>query len=350
MSAVIHRKRKLYLLLAGGLLMLLLAGSLALLLRRAPDNTPMKLWSVAFSPDGKTLVTTGGPDAPDSQPQMGELVFWNAANGRRKRILPQPAGMRRAVFSPDGKFVATADFAGTTKLLDPATGKTKATLTPHSSQVNAVAISSDSKLIAGGSFDGSITLWDGTGKEVGTLLAPKEKIVNLAISPDKQELVAGCREGNAYLFDLAQRGSPKVLKAYVGPPSYWSGIEAVAFAPDGESFVTGGMNLRLWEAGSGKLIREFERPSGARMNCLAFSPDGHSLAGIDRDGWLALWDPSTGERTACVQAHTGPSFGLAFSPNGQRLATVSRTDFAVKIWDRYSLNLVATFRRAKAPR
>lgn len=122
----------------------------------------------------------------------------------------------------------------------------------------------------------------------------------------------------------------------------------MAFAPNGESFVTGGMNLRLWEAGSGKLIREFERPSGARMNCLAFAPDGHSLAGLDRDGWLALWDPSTGERTGCVQAHNGPSFGLAFSPNGQRLATVSRIDFDVKIWNPDRLSLVTTFHRAKA--
>jgi WD40 repeat protein len=349
MSADNHRKRKLYLLLTACLVLLLLVGSLALLLRRTPDSAPMRLWSVAFAPDGKTLVTSAGPDAPDSQPQMGELVFWNAASGRKKWILPQPAGVRRAVFSPDGKFIATADFAGTTKLLDPANGKTKATLTPHSSQVNAVAISADSSLIAGGSFDGSITLWDVTGKEVGTLMAPKERILNLSISPDRQELVAGSREGNAYLFDLAQRGPPKVLKAYVGPPSYWSGVEAVAFAPDGESFVTGGMNLRLWEAGSGKLIREFPRPSGARANCLAFSPDGRILAGVDRDGWLALWDPSTGERTACVSAHPGPSFGLAFSPNGQRLATVARTDFAVKIWNPDTLSLVATFRRAKAP-
>ena len=319
MSADIHRRRKLYFLLTACLiLLLLLAGSLALLLRRSPGNTPSRPWSVAFSPDGKTLVTSGGPDAPDSQPQMGELVFWNAASGRKKRILPQPAGVRRAVFSPDGKFIVTADFAGTTKLLEPATGKTKATLTPHSSQVNAVAVSADSTLIAGGSFDGSITLWDVAGKELGTLLAPKEKILNLAISPDRQELVAGCREGHAYLFDLAQRGSPKVLKAYVGPQSYWSGMEAVAFAPDGESFVTGGMNLRLWETGSGKLIREFERPSGARMNCLAFSPDGRSLAGIDRDGWLALWDPSTGERTACVQAHSGLQVsGWPFRPTAR---------------------------------
>ena len=161
--------------------------------------------------------------------------------------------------------------------------------------------------------------------------------------------MAGCRGGNAYLFDVDQHDSARVLEAYVGPPSYWSGVEAVAFAPDGQSFVTGGMTLRLWHTGSGNLIRELERPSRARVNCMAFSPDGSILAGVDRDGWLALWDPASGEITSAVQAHNGAGFGLAFSPDGQRLATVSRSDFAIKIWNSRTLELLAAFHRAKTP-
>lgn len=133
MNATSPRKRKFYLIPTVCLALLLLVGSLALVIRRPPD-TPSRLWSVAFSPDGKTLVTSGGPDAPGSRPQLGELVFWNATTGKKQRILPQAAGVRRAVFSPDGKFLATADFAGTTKLLDPSSGKTKATLTPIRAQ------------------------------------------------------------------------------------------------------------------------------------------------------------------------------------------------------------------------
>jgi WD40 repeat protein len=342
------KKRKLCLILTA-CLVLLMVGGLVFVIYGAPD-IPLKLWSVAFSPDGKMLVTGGGQDAPEAVPQIGEVVIWNAATGRKKKIIQQQWGVRRAVFSADGKFIATADFGGKTRLLDSATGKTKALLTSQFSQVNAVAVSADSKLIAGCSFEGSITLWDSTGKEVGTLQAPNERILNLAISPDSQWLVAGCKQGNAYLFNLAQHGAPKVLQAYVGPTSYWSGIEAVAFAPNGQTFVTGGMMLRLWRTGSGDLMRELSREQNARLNGLAFSPDGRTLAGVDRDGWLALWNPATGDQTKSVRAHNGASFGVAFSPDGRRVATVARPDFAIKIWNSETLELLTTFRRAKAPR
>jgi WD40 repeat protein len=311
---------------------------------RQPPQIPQRLWSVCFSPDGNMLVTGGGSDSPDIQPQGGELVLWDAKTGEQKRITGQEWAVRSAVFSSDGKFIAMADFGGTTRLVDPTTGKIRAALTPHQSQINAVVVSPDSKLIAGGSFDGTISLWDATGKELGTLEAPGQQILNLAISPDGQRLAATSRGGNAYLFDLAQRNPPKVLQAYVGPPSYWSGVEAVAFAPDGKSFVTGGMTLRLWETETGNLIGELAGGS-ARVNCMAFSPDGHLLAGVDRDGWLAMWDPPTGDRIRFIRAHHGSSFGLAFSPDGQRLATVARDDFVVKIWNSKTLELVRTFHR-----
>ncbi len=317
--------------------------------RRQPD-LPLQLWSVAFSPDGKTLVTGGGQDAPEALPQVGEVVVWNAATGKKKKVIRQQWGVRRAAFSPDGNFVATADFGGKTRLVDPRSGKLKAMLSGQYSQVNAVAVSPDGKLIAGGSFDGSVTLWDRDGKQAGSLQAPNERILNLAFSPNSQWLVAGCKQGNAYLFNLAQRDSPRVLRAYTGPPSYWSGIEAVAFAPDGQTFATGGMMLRLWQTGSGDLIREMRRPSGARLNAVEFSPDGQTLAGVDRDGWLALWNLATGELIKSVQAHTGASFGLAFSPDGTRLATVDRREFAVKIWNPQTLDLITTYYRAKPPR
>jgi WD40 repeat protein len=341
-----HRgmKRKALLILAACLFLVLVVVLGFALRQRA--GVPLQLWSVGFSPDGKLLVTGGGQDAPETLPQIGEVVIWNAANGKKKKIIPQQWGVRRAVFSPDGKFIATADFGGKTRLLD-TSGKTKAVLTPQFSQINAVAVSADSKLIAGCSFDGGVTIWDPVGKEVQTLQAPNERILNLAISPDSQWLVAGCKQGNAYLFNLTQHDQPRVLQAYTGPPSYWSGIEAVAFAPDGQSFATGGMMLRLWQTGAGTLIRELKREGSARLNCLAFSPDGAVLAGVDRDGWLALWNPQTGEQTKSVRAHTGASFGLAFASDGNRLATVDRKEYAIKIWDPQTFELKATFRRAK---
>ncbi len=103
--------------------------------------------------------------------------------------------------------------------------------------------------------------------------------------------------------------------------------------------------LRLWQPGTGDLIRQLRREGQARLNGLEFSPNGATLAGVDRDGWLALWNPATGEQIKSVQAHTGASFGLAYSPDGARLATVDRREFAIKIWNPQSLELMARFYR-----
>jgi WD40 repeat protein len=343
-SAVTRPGRKKLLLPLGGFALLALIPGAVLLFSPNHPDTPQRLWSVTYSPDGKTLVTTGGPDSADGR--IGDVVFWNASNGKKKRVLQQQSGIRRAVFSPGGKFIATADFGGKTFLLNAKTGETQAILTPQYSVVNAVAISADSKLIAGGTFNGTVVLWDTTGHELGILQAPREQILNLAISPDSRWVVSGCKSGKAYLFDVTKRNLSAILDAYEGPPSFLSGIEAVAFAPDGQTFVTGGIMLRLWKTATGRLIRELP-PCNARLNCLAFSPDGHALAGVDRDGWLARWDAETGERTTYVHALDSPSFGLAYSPDGNSLATVSRTDFVVKIWYSESLDLRKTFQRGK---
>jgi WD40 repeat protein len=338
-------RKKLFLFLGAGVVLVLAVVAGVLLFVRTEPDVPLRLWSVAYSPDGRTLLTTGGPDSAEAAPHIGDLVFWNASNGKKKRIVHQEWGVRRAVYSPDAKFIATADFGGKTRLLDPVTGQTKAMFAQYS-QVNAVAISADSKLIAGGTFEGFIVLWDTSGKQVATMQAPNERILNVALSPDSRWLVAGSKLGKAYLFDVTKHEVFQQLEAYIGPPSYLSGIEAVAFAPDGQTFVTGGMLLRLWRTSTGGLIRDLT-PCKTRLDCLAFSPDGRVLAGVDRDGWLARWDPETGQRANYIQAHKSASFGLAWSPDGHWLATVSRADLVIKIWNGETLELIKTFQRAK---
>jgi WD40 repeat protein len=241
--------------------------------------------------------------------------------------------------------LVVCDFGGGIKLLDQKSGKPIANLTPHSGQVNAIAISRDGGMIAAGSFDGAITLWDNTGNDKGNLIVKDQEILSLAISPDSQYIVAGCR-GTAFLFDLSKREEPKQLEAYRGnPKSFFRGIEGVAFAPDSRLFATGGMIVRIWETGSGKLVSDLPVDSH-RINDLAFSPDGQVLAGVDRAGHLRLWDVAGRGLLTSTPAHSAASFGLAFSPDGQRIATTGRKDFAVKMWEVPTLRLIKAFKRA----
>ncbi len=68
------------------------------------------------------------------------------------------------------------------------------------------------------------------------------------------------------------------------------------------------------------------------VNSVAFSPDGQRLASASDDGTVKVWDATTGQETLTLRGHTNEVNAVAFSPDGQRLASASN-DGTVKVWD-----------------
>ena len=312
-----------------------------------PDlkDVTSRLWTVVFSPNGKTLAVTAGWDNPR---EPGELVLWDVATRQTKLIWRQEAPIRTAAFSGDGKLLAIGDFAGATRLLDPSTGKIILTLPKHAKLVNSVAFTPDDKTLVTSSFDETIKLWNvASGKEQHGFSVPGEGIVKVAISSDSRMLAAVTWPGKAHVWDLARREELHVLQASQGHPGTPQIAEAVAFAPDGKSLVTGSWDttLRLWDTASGKLLRDLVGHN-APVQSAAISPDGKTLASGDAEGTVMLFNFATGERLAALKAHTDRCFGLAFSPNGKHLATAA-WDRVVKIWDLETREPIATLGREK---
>lgn len=103
--------------------------------------------------------------------------------------------------------------------------------------------------------------------------------------------------------------------------------------------------LRLWKTGTGRLIRDCPLATHGSIAWLSRLMDTPWPAWIAMAGWR--WDAETGQRTNFIQAHNSSIFGLACSPDGISLATVSRADFIIKIWYSESLELSKTFQRGK---
>jgi WD40 repeat protein len=302
-----------------------------------------RLWTVVFSPNGKTLAVTAGWDNPH---EPGELVIWDVATQQPKLIWRQGAPIRTAAFSRDGKLLAIGDFAGATQLLDPGTGKIVKALPKHFKLVNSIAFTPDGKTLVTSSLDGTIKLWDvASGEEQHVFSLAGEGIVKVAISSDSRMLAAVTWPGKAHVWDLGQHEELHVLQASQGEAARTQIAEAVAFAPDGKTLVTGSWDtsLRLWDTATGKLVRNLVGHT-APVQSAAISPDGKTLASGDAEGKVMLFNCATGERLAVLKAHTDRCFGLAFSPTGKQFATAG-WDRIVKVWDLESREPLATFRR-----
>jgi WD40 repeat protein/sulfur relay (sulfurtransferase) complex TusBCD TusD component (DsrE family) len=146
--------------------------------------------TVAFSPDGKMIatgmsaLTTGPKDFP------GAIILWDAATGKVIRTMSahynSDAGLHVSSvrFSPDGKTLASSGWDGIVKLWDVATGGELHSLEGHTDHAQGVAFSPDGKMLVSVGWDGSTIMWDtASGDEIATLFT-LDKTNWLVVTPD----------------------------------------------------------------------------------------------------------------------------------------------------------------------
>ena len=150
--------------------------------------------TVAFSPDGKHIVT-GGID-------NNTAVIRDALTGQKQKTLEGHLdGIMRVTFSPDGERVATASMDNTTKVWDAKTGTCLFTLRGHAQPVFSVAFSADGKRVLTASPDKTAKVWDAaTGADLLTLKGHGGGVVEAAFSPNGKRIVTGSLDKTARIW------------------------------------------------------------------------------------------------------------------------------------------------------
>ena len=344
-----------------------------------------KITKLAFSPDGKMLVSSAWDDT---------IHLWDPHSGRNIHIFRgHTDGVQTLSFSPDGETFVSGSDDGTIRFWGTSTKQQRFSISGHWPRVDALAFSTDGKTLVSGIPHTTIHKWDiSTGQLKSTLtgnygerilafdinrdlfasrssyLEKNDKIYIRHIDTGKSQssmeidkfsyeekatfshdggtlvltdLGIGEKGGRAKVkfwetfyqrleFEFVPHENPKVSKRSLDH----EGVTALTSSQDSNLLALAtGSAVSLWKFGTNEFIRLYPADEYGFLMCdaLAFSNDSKTLA--IGDSWdIRLIEVDTGHLITTLSKHNRGVKALAFSPNGKILASGSQ-DGTILIWD-----------------
>lgn len=303
--------------------------------------------AVAFSSDGRKLASSGDD---------GMVKLWPGGAGPaavtfKSRVTSRSntGGWWRFnrythAYRPDGRRLALAAEQGGICVFDAESGVEVVLIAADQAKRIPVAIAysqDGSTLATVGYREKTVRLWDAdTGREFGSRLVHPNLVKTLTYSPDGKQMATVCWPENY--------GNVKTIKPQIkswevvdGRERYSIeseiGIFPLAYSPDGKLLAAGECSaakavgsfrdvaealIRIFDADDGREIRSFVAHADDIFG-LAFSPDGTKLASASADRSVKVWNVDSGKQVLELQGHADGVRTVGFSRDGTRLASSS---------------------------
>ena len=274
--------------------------------------------SIAFTPDGKTLVSASYSDntirvwSVQEQKQIGFL------NGNKNPT-------NRIAISPDGKILASGGKEGELLLWDIQEQKLIGSLEGHNSWVNSVAFSSNGEILASSDDDQTIHIWNvQEQKQIALIQIDKGDGNMIAFNPDGKTLAStNLLDQTVRFWDIQEQKQTGIIDGFA-----YAGF--AAFSPDSKTIAYGAYKTVFWDVANQKQIGEGV-PTDSSFQKIAFSPDGKIVAGACIES-IYLIDVQSQKQIGLLKGHTQFIQSIAFSPDSKLLASGS-LDMTLRLWD-----------------
>ena len=302
--------------------------------------------SLAVSPDGRLLATGRG---------FGGVKVWDAAAGRM--IADLPGFTSPVLFTPDSRDLLAASGQGKGfALLDPASGSVIRTFEGHTQPVLSLAVSPDGGRILSGSAGHTVKLWERTsGKLIRTLADHTFYVTGVAFLPGGDQVFStgpmeACRIWNiadkkGWMSRIGSLLSGDLVTSFACNEKRGSSGKAFSLTQDARFLAMGVDNqeiigrtiIRIYDASTGRELRDLVSTHLARITSLVFSSDGSMLLSGSADTEIRLWLFEKGNYKALrnlktFRGHAGDILSLAFMPGERRFVSASQ-DGTVRLWD-----------------
>lgn len=272
-----------------------------------------------FSPDGRWIVSASGD---------GTVQLWELGNGTRQSILLRAdQGAWSVAISPDSSKVLAASQSGVVYVLDLLTGKTLQQFQAHEADIFSAAYSPDGQCIATASADRTARIWEAaTGARLCTLTGHTGDVTDVAFSPDSRRIVTSSADRTARLWNAANGEHQLTLRGHTD--QVWS----AAFSASGHLIATASWDqtARIWN-GSGQTVTVLQGHTDSLWRA-AFSPDDSFLVTASDDKTARIWLVSSGQTTTVLLGHSAAVLSAGFAPDKESVLT-SSADGTLRLWD-----------------
>jgi WD40 repeat protein len=285
---------------------------------------------VAFSPDGRDVAVA-------SSDAIGR-VYDVRTGVRRLLLLGDTNAMTDVGWSPDGLDLVTASSDRTVQIRNADIGKQIAILRGHSDAVRQAFFTSNGRRVVSAGNDDTVRIWDpGTEPELQPLVSQKTPFLAATLEPNGIAVtdasgVTRLLDPHARRVVRVSRGTPPTAAAL---PTAREDSLQVRSDPAGVVTITS----------KGRPVRRID--AHGPLTGLAFSPNGERLASVGLDHYLRTWNVKTGREEHAVVAHQGRIQGVDFSPDGRWIVTAG--PISAGLWAADTTELVQLLRGPTKP-